>query len=213
MRNPTLYVGLDTDKKHVDIAVADPLPAGELLVCHEAGPRGYGLYRRLNGRAGISCQVIAPSLTPRRPGVRVKTNRRDSLTLAKLLRAEELTPAQPAALRTIADKARHRLSRRYRRPTARGKRPQVAVAAGPRQRRARHHPAGRRKPRGVKETCGQILQSGHQRVRRTKRVLNVTVGTTRKSIDAAQSMLLRRNVFQLWSESGGRRGMYSETVD
>jgi transposase len=60
-------------------------------VCYEAGPCGYGIHRRLDGRPGVSCQVIAPSLTPRRPGDRVKTNRRDSLTLAKLLRAEELT--------------------------------------------------------------------------------------------------------------------------
>ena len=118
MRKNTLYVGLDTDKKHVDIAVAEPLPGGEvryvgkvandppsvdrvlkrlgkggreLVVCYEAGPCGYGLYRRLEGRPGVICRVIAPSLTPRRAGVRVKTNRRDSETLAKLLRAEELT--------------------------------------------------------------------------------------------------------------------------
>lgn len=118
MRKDTLYIGLDTDKKWIDISVADPLPGGEvryfgkiantavsldrvlkrlgkdsreLVVCYEAGPCGYAIYRRLNGRPGVTCQVIAPSLTPRRPGVRVKTNRRDSLTLAKLLRAEELT--------------------------------------------------------------------------------------------------------------------------
>ena len=118
MTDHMLYVGLDTDKMHIDVAVAEPLPGGEvryvgqiandaasldrvlkrlrkgggaLVVCYEAGPCGYGLYRHLNGRPGVSCQVIAPSLIPRRPGVRVKTNRRDSLTLARLLRAEELT--------------------------------------------------------------------------------------------------------------------------
>jgi len=118
MRKDTLYVGLDTDKKHIDIGLAEPLPKGEvrywgkianattalervrkrlqkdgreLVVCYEAGPCGYGLYRWLNGKAGVTCQVVAPSLTPRRAGVRVKTNRRDCLTLAKLLRAEELT--------------------------------------------------------------------------------------------------------------------------
>ncbi len=79
MLNFTPYVGLATDKKHIDIAVAEPLPAGEvryvgriandapsldrvlerlrkgggeLLGRYEAGPRGYGLCRRLNGRAG-----------------------------------------------------------------------------------------------------------------------------------------------------------------
>ena len=118
MTKDTLYVGLDTDKKWIDISVAEPLPggevryygkisndpsslarsmkrllkgAGELVVCYEAGPCGYGSYRQLNAMVGVRCQVIAPSLTPRRPGDRVKTNRRDSLTLAKLLRAEELT--------------------------------------------------------------------------------------------------------------------------
>jgi len=120
MRKDTLYVGLDTDKKHIAVGVAEPLPGGEvrywgrianeaasldpvikrlqrdgrqLMVCYEAGPCGYGIYRRLNGKPGVTCQVVAPSMTPRRPGVRVKTNRRDCLMLAKLLRAEELTPA------------------------------------------------------------------------------------------------------------------------
>ena len=118
MTENTLYVGLDTDKKGIDVAVAEPLPGGEvryvgkiandavsldrtlkrlakggreLMVCYEAGPCGYGIYRRLNGRPGVRCQVIAPSLMPRQPGNRVKTNRRDALTLARLLRAEELT--------------------------------------------------------------------------------------------------------------------------
>jgi transposase len=118
MTENSLYVGLDTDKKHIDVSIAEPLPGGEvrywgkianeptsvdrlvkrllrggrdLEICYEAGPCGYGLYRQLNGKPGVRCQVIAPSMTPRRPGDRVKTNRRDSLTLAKLLRAEELT--------------------------------------------------------------------------------------------------------------------------
>ena len=114
----TLYIGLDTDKNWIDISVAEAQLGGEvryfgkvanqagslaravtrlgkeareLVVCYEAGPCGYGIYRRLNGKPGVTCQVIAPSLTPRRPGDRVKTNRRDSLTLARLLRAGELT--------------------------------------------------------------------------------------------------------------------------
>jgi transposase len=120
MTKHTLYVGLDTDKRHIDVAVAEPLPGGEvrywgqvgnepaaldrvirrlqkggreLEVCYEAGPCGFGIYRRLNRKPGVRCQVVAPSMTPRRPGSRVKTNRRDSLTLVKLLRAEELTAA------------------------------------------------------------------------------------------------------------------------
>jgi len=117
MSENILYVGLDTDKNHIDVGVAELLPGGEvrywgkianepaaldrvikrlgrdgrpLKVCYEAGPCGYGIYRRLSSKLGVSCAVVAPSMTPRRPGVRVKTNRRDCLSLAKLLRAEEL---------------------------------------------------------------------------------------------------------------------------
>lgn len=118
MDKDTLFVGLDTDKRHIDIAVAGPFPDGEvryvgkisqappalpralrrlrkegrsLTVCYEAGPCGYGIYRRLEGMAGVTCRVVAPSLIPRRPGDRVKTNRRDAVSLARLLRAGELT--------------------------------------------------------------------------------------------------------------------------
>ena len=118
MKKDTLWVGLDTDKKHIDVAVAERLPDGEvrfwgrtantpasvdrlvkklgqggreLVVCYEAGPCGYGLYRQLASKGGVKCLVVAPSMTPRRPGERVKTNRRDALKLAKLLRAQELT--------------------------------------------------------------------------------------------------------------------------
>ncbi|MGV2130924.1 IS110 family transposase [Agrobacterium vitis] len=58
--------------------------------CYEAGPTGYGLYRLIRS-LGHDCMVVAPSLIPRRPGDRVKTNRRDALALARLLRAGELT--------------------------------------------------------------------------------------------------------------------------
>jgi transposase len=58
--------------------------------CYEAGPTGYGLQRQI-ADLGHECIVAAPSLIPRRPGDRVKTNRRDALDLAKLLRAGQLT--------------------------------------------------------------------------------------------------------------------------
>ena len=61
-----------------------------LHFCYEAGPTGYGLYRQLTAM-GHRCTVVAPSLIPKRPGDRVKTNRRDAMQLAKLLRADELT--------------------------------------------------------------------------------------------------------------------------
>lgn len=118
MMKDTLNIGLDTDKKSIDIAIAEPLGKGEvryygkiandktallrvvkrlqkggraLRVCYEAGPCGYAIHRWLTEVAGVTCEVVAPSLTPRRPGDRVKTNRRDCLSLARLLRAGELT--------------------------------------------------------------------------------------------------------------------------
>lgn len=62
----------------------------KLHFCYEAGPTGYGLYRQLC-ELGHDCVVVAPSLIPKKPGERVKTNRRDAVTLARLLRAGELT--------------------------------------------------------------------------------------------------------------------------
>jgi transposase len=63
---------------------------GGVRVVYEAGPCGYELYRRLR-KSGVECTVAAPSLTPRKPGDRVKTNRRDAQKLGRLLRAGELT--------------------------------------------------------------------------------------------------------------------------
>ncbi|WP_140427030.1 IS110 family transposase, partial [Ensifer aridi] len=61
-----------------------------LHVCFEAGPTGYGLYRQVRD-LGHDCMVVAPALIPKRSGERVKTNRRDAVTLARLHRAGELT--------------------------------------------------------------------------------------------------------------------------
>jgi transposase len=74
---------------------------GQIECCYEAGPTGYGLQRALH-RGRITCRVIAPSLTPRKPGERVKTNRRDAQKLVELLRAGLLTEVQPP---TPADEA------------------------------------------------------------------------------------------------------------
>src|SRR5882724_6182418 len=62
----------------------------ELRVCYEAGPCGYALRRQLT-KKGLDCQVVAPSLIPKRPGDQVKTDRRDARKLARLFRAGELT--------------------------------------------------------------------------------------------------------------------------
>ena len=113
----SVCVGLDTHKAKIAVAVAEPGRAGEvrcqgeitnrpdavrrlierlgarhggLRICYEAGPCGYGLHRQITA-LGHDCTVVAPSLVPRRPGDRVKTNRRDAVTLARLHRAGELT--------------------------------------------------------------------------------------------------------------------------
>jgi transposase len=111
------YIGLDVHKETIAVAAADTgnredareygkianTPASlkllttklgrgdrELRFCYEAGPCGYGIQRQLSA-AGHDCVVVAPSLIPRKPGERIKTDRRDAINLAKLHRAGELT--------------------------------------------------------------------------------------------------------------------------
>ena len=117
MKEFSKYVGLDTHKDTIAVAVAGACggkpryygeipntaeavsklvrklsPAGEVVsYCYEAGPCGYGIYRQIT-RLGHECAVVAPSLIPTRPGDRVKTDRRDGESLARLHRAGELTP-------------------------------------------------------------------------------------------------------------------------
>jgi transposase len=67
---------------------------GELYCCYEAGPCGFTPQRQL-AAAGVDCTVIAPSLIPRKPGERIKTDRRDARKLALLLRAQLLTAVRP----------------------------------------------------------------------------------------------------------------------
>ena len=61
-----------------------------VVACYEAGPTGFALMRQLRAK-GVDCRVIAPALIPRKPGDRVKTDRRDARNLAELLRAGLLT--------------------------------------------------------------------------------------------------------------------------
>jgi transposase len=58
----------------------------QLRFVYEADPSGYGLYRYLT-KQGWPCDVVAPSLIPRRPGDKVKTDRRDAVELARLMRS------------------------------------------------------------------------------------------------------------------------------
>ena len=116
-RGREAFVGIDTAKARNAVTVAEGGRQGEmrylgefdanpdavaklvrkladryetLHFCYEAGPTGYGLYRQIVSM-GHECTVVAPSMIPRKPGDRVKTNRRDSQTLARLHRAGELT--------------------------------------------------------------------------------------------------------------------------
>ena len=163
MEQHITYIGLDVPKDTIAVAVSgkreevrehgkiantpDALKAltaklsraaTELRFCYEAGPCGYGIQRQL-ATAGHECVVVAPSLIPRKPGDRIKTDRRDAANLARLHRAGELTPvwvpdqtheairdlvrARLAAVRTLRQ-ARQQLSgfllrhgHHYHRPT------------------------------------------------------------------------------------------------
>jgi transposase len=120
VKQVTTYVGIDAHKKDLFIAMlvgthATPVTwtvpnepnavrrlvrklereaPGAVQACYEAGPCGYALQRQMT-TPRVSCQVIAPALVPRKPGERVKTNRRDARKLAELLRAGLLTEVRP----------------------------------------------------------------------------------------------------------------------
>jgi transposase len=75
--------------------------ASNLRFAYEAGPCGYGLHRTLT-KKGFDCWVVAPSLMPKRPGNRVKNDRRDAVEIARLLRSGDLTPVY---VPTVEDEA------------------------------------------------------------------------------------------------------------
>lgn len=82
---------IPNDARHIRRLFLPLVQEGAVRACYEAGVSGYDLYRQLRA-LGVDCVVIAPALTPRRPGERVKTDRRDAAKLVRLFRAGELTP-------------------------------------------------------------------------------------------------------------------------
>jgi transposase len=120
MHEPTTFVGMDVHKKDIAVAMLiegqsgptewrvtnEPTAVrrlgkrlqregGSQVHCvYEAGPCGYALQRQLQG-LGLTCDVVAPSMIPIRPGEKIKTDRRDARKLAELGRAGLLTMVHP----------------------------------------------------------------------------------------------------------------------
>ena len=120
----TLHVGLDVHKESIAVAhvakddAAEVIYLGsigtrqcdidklirklqakshQLVLVYEADPCGYWLYRYPT-KQGHVCRVVAPELIPKKAGDRVKTNRRDAIPLARLMRSGDLTPVDVAAV-------------------------------------------------------------------------------------------------------------------
>ena len=114
MREKLRFLGLDVHAETIAVAVAEPYgevrslgtianredtirkfikklgSPEQLRACYEAGPTGFVLYWQL-AQLGVECAVVAPSLVPKKPGDRVKTDRRDALKLARCHRSGDLT--------------------------------------------------------------------------------------------------------------------------
>ena len=114
MREKLRFLGLDVHAETIAVAVAESNgevrslgiianredsirkfikklgPAEQLRACYEAGPTGFVLYWQL-AELGVECAVVAPTLVPKKPGDRVKTDRRDALKLARSHRCGDLT--------------------------------------------------------------------------------------------------------------------------
>jgi transposase len=146
MKKSTRWVAMDVHADTIAVAVADgdeaPTYYGEIentptalaklmkkltreakvRVCYEAGPCGYRIYWQL-AQLDVHCDVIAPTLIPKKSGDRIKTDRRDALKLARFYRSGDLTPIwvpdqshealrELVRLRAAAKKDQHRSRRR-----------------------------------------------------------------------------------------------------
>ena len=164
MREKLRFLGLDVHAETIAVAVAEPNgevrslgtianredsirkfikrvgPPEQLRACYEAGPTGFVLYWQLT-QLGVDCAVVAPSLVPKKPGDRVKTDRRDALKLARCHRNGDLTAVwvpdeSSEALRDLVRqreaakqdqlRARHRLTKLLLRT---GQRPPLGLKA------------------------------------------------------------------------------------
>jgi transposase len=164
MREKLRFLGLDVHADTIAVAVAEPDgevrslgtianreesvrklirklgPAEHLRACYEAGPTGFVLYWQLS-QLGVDCAVVAPSLVPKKPGDRVKTDRRDALKLARSHRSGDLTAVwvpdedseslrdlvrQREAAKQDQLRARHRLTKFFLRT---GQRPPLGMKA------------------------------------------------------------------------------------
>jgi transposase len=199
-----LFVGMDVHAETIAVAVAEQdgevrshgvIPnrvesirrligklggAKRLRVCYEAGPTGYALYWQL-AALGVACEVIAPSLIPRKPGERVKTDRRDAEKLARCYRAGELTAvwvpdADHEALRDLV---------------------RAREAAKKDQLRARHRLSkfllrhAQRPPVGVKAWTKKYLEWVHAKVRFEQSALEATLADYLHEVEHAAERIVR----------------------
>ena len=208
MREKLRFVGMDVHAETIAVAIAEPDgevrslgtianreesvrkfirklgPTEHLRACYEAGPTGFVLYWQL-AQLGVDCAVIAPSLVPKKPGERVKTDRRDALKLARSHRSGDLTavwiPDEASeALRDLVRareaakqdqlRARHRLTKLLLRT---GRRPLLGVKAWTEryvawiQQVHYAHPA----QEATLQDCLHEVQHMNERVRRLEQVI------------------------------------------
>lgn len=223
MTERTRFLGLDAHARTIAVAVAEEAGAPEaygaiandpssirrlvgrlggpgvrLVAGYEAGPTGYVLHRQLES-LGVDCMVVAPSLVPVRSGDRVKTDRRDALKLARLLRSGDLTAVwvpdeeheafrdlvrARAAAKADALRAKHRLSKFLLRH---GVRPPHGVRAW-----TDRHQAWLSQIR-LEQPCAQIVladylgvvRAAEDRVRRLQAALHTAVPDRHRPLVAA----------------------------